>query len=358
MNGFELYINDRIRNRKIEFFNGFSLDLRYDSVGSSFGFSVYFNPDDPEHKDALCVSHYHRVEVKFNGELLLTGIITNQRFSQNENKQLSSVGGYSLTGVLQDCSPDPRSYPLQFNGLSLSEITSKLLRPFNLDFVVDDSVKDKVNKSFKKSTPQATSKIKDYLTGLASQKDIVITHNEKGELLFTEVKTDLKPIMFFDLTSGVLTGTNYDIDFNGTQIHSHITVMKQPSISGGNKGQVTIRNPYVIGGYYRPIVITQNSGDDVDTAEAAKRALANELENIKLTITTDRWLIGGKIIKPNSIISVLAPHLYLYKKIDWFVQSIKYTGGPEKTTAVLTCVLPEVYNGKTPISIYSGINLH
>ena len=200
MDGFELYIDDRIKNRKIKFFNQFSLDLRYDSVGSSFGFKAYFDPENPDHKAAFCVSHYHRVKVKFNGELLLTGIVTNQSFSEGSTRELTTIGGYSLTGVLQDCTPDPNSYPLQFDGLSLSEITSKLLRPFKLDFIVDDSVKSKVNKTFKKSTPDPTTKIKDYLTGVASQKDIVITHNEKGELVYTKAKTDSKSIAFFSFS--------------------------------------------------------------------------------------------------------------------------------------------------------------
>jgi hypothetical protein len=77
-----------------------------------------------------------------------------------------------------------------------------------------------------------------------------------------------------------------------------------------------------------------------------------------LTISIDRWDLNGKVIRPNNIISILAPHLYIYKKVNWFIESVEYTGNNEKQTAVLNCVLPEVYNNSPVKSIFEGINMH
>jgi prophage tail gpP-like protein len=140
-------------------------------------------------------------------------------------------------------------------------------------------------------------------------------------------------------------------------MHSDITVIKQADSDGGNAGEATIKNPYVPF-VFRPKVVTQNSGDDNDTEQAAKNILAAELKNLTLTIVTDRWELDGKMLKPNNIISVLNPEVYIYKKTNWFIEQIDYTGDQEKTVATLKCVLPEVYNGGTPKSIVEGINLH
>jgi prophage tail gpP-like protein len=140
-------------------------------------------------------------------------------------------------------------------------------------------------------------------------------------------------------------------------MHSHITVMKQADSNGGNAGEFTIENPYVPF-VYRPKVITQSSGDDNDTEKAARNILSDELKNLKLTIVTDRWEVNGKMLKPNNIISVTNPDIYLYKSADWFIESIDFVGDEKQTTATLHCVLPEVYNGKTPKYLFSGINLH
>lgn len=349
-----LKINDRIRNRKVEFFNKFNLGLRYDSVASSFSFNFFFDPENNEHKELACIGHYHIATLEHNGELLLTGYIISEAFNSSSVKQLVSFGGYSLPGVLEDCEIPTSLYPLQSDGLSLSEIARKLLKPFGLKMVVDPSVSSRMNKVYEKTTAKESQGIKSYLAELATQKNIIITHNEKGELLFTTAKTKQTPIMHFDKS---LVGTTFSLSFNGQGMHSHITVMKQADSGGGNAGESTIRNPYVPF-VYRPKVIVQSSGDDNDTAQAAKNALAAELKGLVITITTDRWEIDGKIIKPNTIISITNPEIYIYKKVNLFVEAVEYSGDNTQTVATLTCVLPEVYSGETPEYIFEGINLH
>jgi prophage tail gpP-like protein len=353
-----LKINDRFRNRKVDFFNDFSFNLKYDSVGSTFGFNFYFNPLNIEHKELACVTHFHEVQLLYNDELLVTGVLTSQNFKQSTKKKLSSFGGYSKPGILEDCQIPTSLYPLQSDNLSLKEIAEKLIRPFKLGLVIDPAVASKMNKTFKTSTASERSTIKDYLTELASQKDIIMSHDENGNLLFTEAKTNITPILEFDLTKENPIGTDFELDFDGQNMHSHITLQKQASIDGGNSGEYTIRNPYVIGSYYRPKVKSQSSGDDNETALAARRELGNELKGVKLTVTTDSWVVDGKLLKPNNIISLYAPELYIYRKTNWFIESINFTGNNSEQTAVLNCVLPEVYNKEKPLSIFREINLH
>ena len=359
MKGLTLYIDDRIRNRKVDFFNDFTLQLAHDSVGSVFSFNLYFDPNNIEHKEFICVTHFHIVRLEFNGQLILTGNITSQRFTESSVRKTVSIGGYSLPGVLEDCQIPTQSYPLQSDGLSLRQIADKLLRPFKIKYEVDAAVSGRMSKSFDKATATESQTVKDFLTELASQKDIIISHNAEGALLFTEGKTNMTPVMVLDLTKGAQLGTEYTLDYDGQAMHSHITVQKQADLKGGNAGSVTIRNVYVIGSVYRPRVTSQTSGDDIDTSEAAKRELANELRGVKLTIKTDRWLDDdGNLFAPNTMIQVLAPQLYIYRMEDWFIESVNYEGNNTQTIATLNCVLPEVYNGKTPVSIFREINLH
>ncbi len=358
MEGLSLKINDRFRNRTVRHFNNVRINLRYNSIGSTFGVSFLFNPNNPEHKELACVSHFHEAQLFYNDELIITGIITTQKYSASSVVSMVSLGGYSKTGVLEDCQIPTSLYPLQFDNLSLKEIARKLIKPFKLKMVIDDAVSGKMSKNFKTSTSSSRSTIKDYLSNLASQKNIIISHDNKGNLLFTESKTKKEPILYFDLTKETPKGTKFDMSFNGQGMHSHITLQKQADIDGGNAGEYTIRNPYVIGGYYRPKVKSQTSGDDNDTKLSAQRELSNELKNMTLTITLDRWIVDEKLIKPNNLISILAPNLYIYKKTDWFIESVEFEGNTKKQIAILNCVLPEVYNNEKPISIYHGINEH
>lgn len=346
-----LKINDRVKVRRVDFFNSFTLNLKYDAIASTFAFKFYFDPKNPDHRELSCVSHYHEAIVEHNGETLVTGYILSEAFTSSSVKELTQFGGYSLPGVLEDCKIPPSLYPLQSDGLSLRQIAQKLLAPFKIRMVVDQAIASRIDLVYQKTTAKETDSIKSYLTELASQRNIIISHNENGEVLFTEAKANQSPILNFEPGNNSIPFTDMAMSFNGQSLHSEITVMKQASSEGGNAGQSTVYNPYVPI-VYRPEVIIQSSGDDNSTSDAAKNALAAELKNITLTITTDRWEVNGKILKPNNIISVINPELFIFKKTNWFIESINFTGDNTKTIAVLTCVLPEVYNGKTPKNIF------
>jgi prophage tail gpP-like protein len=313
-----------------------------------------YDPNNQQHVELAVIGHYHIATLEHNGQKLMTGFILSQGFKDRDKKQPATFSGYSLSGVLEDSSIPPDLYPLQFDGLSLREIANRLVSKFDFKVVVDPSVSSLMNQVYDVSTASEKQSIKSYLSELASQKNIVMSHDVDGNVLFTRAKTNQTPILNFD---GGIPFTEMSLKFNGQAMHSDITVMKQAGSDGGNAGQTTIKNPYVPF-VFRPKVIIQNSGSDNDTAFAAQMALSQELKNLKLTIVTDRWEINGKIIMPNSIISVTNPKISLFNKTDWFVESVKLDGNEKRMIATLNCVLPEVYNGKTPRYIFEGINLH
>ncbi len=355
----ELFINDRIRNRKVTFFNKFALTLRYDSMAGSFAFEGYFDPNNIELKEIYCIGHFHVVTLKHNGELLLTGYISKETFSTDNTKKLVTFSGYSLPGVLDKSNIPPDLYPLQSDGLTLREIVSKLIKPFGLSFVVDNAVSKLMDERYDKTTAEPTQSIGEYITSLAAQKGIIISNNEKGNLVFTRADTTRKTILDFDSVKGsTIPFTTMNLDFDGDEMHSHIHVIKQASRTGGNAGESMIRNPYVISSVYRPKVIIQDSGSDIDTDKVARMALSGELKNLSLSIVTDRWEVDGKIIKPNNMISVINPDVYLFKRSLWFIEEIGLVGDTEKTTATIQCAPPEVYNDAPVKYLFAGINLH
>lgn len=335
----------KINNTKFDFFNGFSVALKYDSVGSVFSFDAYFNPDNAEHKLLLKPLRYARCVVEHEGETLITGTLLNNTFKSAPKKQMVNLSGYSVTGVLEDCNTFET---LQSDGLTLKQIAEKLVKPFTISIVISDAVKAKMDEVLTVTTAKESQSIKSYLTELAAQKNIILSHTAGGSLLFTLANASQKPVIHFD--SGI-PNTEISLSINGQAMHSDIKVVAQADTETANTAENIIKNPFVT--VYRPKVVVQSSGTDNDTEQAAKNVLADELKNIKLTISTDRWLIDGKIIKPNTIISVTDPELFIYKKTNWFVESVRLNGDSNKTTAVLECVLPEVYNGKEPVNIFN-----
>ena len=347
-------INDRIRTTKVDYFNDVNLNLRYDTVASTFNFGYYFDPKEQSLIDMACIGHDHLATIEHNGQVLISGYIMNQTFVSSPGRNLARFAGYSYTGFLEDCNIPPSLYPLQNDGLTLLEIAQKLLKPFGFGIVVDSSVSSLVNSVYDTSTANESQTIKSYLAELASQKNVILSHTTKGELLFTRANTNQKAIINFD---GTIPTKSMTLNYNGQGMHSHIIVQKQAGMDGGNAGEATLRNPFVPY-VFRPLVKTQSSGDDNDTELAAKSVLASELKNLKLTIELDRWELNGVVIMPNNIITVKNTEVYLFNQTKWFIESVVLGGNAQTQTATLNCVLPSVYDGSVPSYIFSGINLH
>lgn len=345
-------INHRLGVKNVDRFNNFDFTLKYDSVGSVFGLGIYFNPNSQKDAEMLCVSHFHEVIVEHNKQKLLTGYILSQKFNKKAQKQLANVGGYSKPGVLEDCNIPPEIYPIQMNGLTLAQIAKRVCAPFKIKVIIDPAVSSEMNKAISKVTCEPTTSVKDFLTEHATQRNVIITHDADGNLVFTKAKTDIKPIMTID-DDNPQPGVEVELEFQGQEIHSQITVMKQAD--DGNAGEYTIKNP-LCPIVFRPKTIIQSSGDDISVKETAENALAAELKNIPLTVSISRWDKNSKLIFPNNIISVKSRENFLYKYTDFFIESVRYTGDEKETTAVLTCVLPFVYNRKTPVNPFVDVH--
>lgn len=344
-------MNLRIKNHyDVDTWNNFSLTLKYDSIASSFGFELYFDPNDSDAREMFQVGHYHIANVFHNGELLISGFLLNHKFKSSSKKELSNLSGYSKAGVLGDCQIPTSLYPLQSDGLTLIQIAAKLCAPFKIKIVVDERVRAKVNSVYEKSTASEGQTVADYLSSLASQKDVILSHEPDGSLVFTQARVDSLPFYHFDNSDPAIT---MELDFNGQAMHSHITLQKQASTDGGNAGEATVRNPFVPF-VFRPSVKTQNSGGDNDTGDAVNNALKDELKNIRLTIELPTWTLNDIIIKPNRIITVINPELYLYKVTKWFIEEVTFSGNEKEQTCKISCVLPEVYSGKTPDYIFQS----
>lgn len=336
----------KVAGKKVDFFEGVNVTLKYDGIASTFGFAFPFDPENPDHKEICRPLAYHDCTVEYNGETLITGTILSPKFTDSATPGMVAITGYSKTGVLEDCSIPLECYPLQSDSINLKDITERVLKPFGLKLIVDPLVADDVNKKYKNSTGGDTQSCKGYLSELASQRNIILTHDNLGNVVMTRAKASQSSVYDFSKeTKGVV----YDLEVNGQSIHSTIHVQKQQTKKkAGAKGDSAIKFIKA----FRPKTLKQTSTDDLNTDFAARNSRAEELASIKLNIDIEGWELSAGIIRPNTIITVLNPSIYLYNRTAFFVESVTYSLNAEGRFATLQCVLPEVYNGKEPKNIF------
>lgn len=349
--------------RAIDTFTRVNTTDSYDAVAATFELDFLFDPNDKNHAEIAGVSHYHEANIYYvheNGfkELYLRGYVLSQSFQSSATPTNVKISGFSKAGIIEDCDIPP-DVELETSGLTIADIARRILSKFGgkkglklvvaasgANTVVPEKEQEDVEEDeIEKTTAETSRNIKSYLADLCSRKNIVLSHTREGDLLVTKANTDGEPIFEIDLDRGDKPYGFEDMQlvYNGQRIFSDITVIRQADDEDGNAAEHTIKNP-LCPVVYRPKVITLSGGDDISIEEAAQNALCEHLKAITLTITMSKIAYNNKLLAINNTIVVRQRAIFLYEKTKWFIQNVQFNVEADKEEAVLTCVLPWVYN--------------
>lgn len=352
-----------INGKSIAYFNSGTINLKLDSIASTFEFAAYFKPQEIDFQEIFKPLQYLPVEL-YNSKknLIFTGTILNHRFISNSGRELVIISGYSKCGILEDvCIPPSENYSLESNNKSLKDIATQLCRLFAINVVVSDqaksisetniktpkqttkestnfaSIKAKASSVFGRTSASPSESIRDYLAKLASQKNIILSHNEKGEVLLFQPDYNQLPRYFFTKGNTI----SMSADYNGQALHSDIYIVRQPS--DDNQGVSTFdRAKNTLVAKYRPTTKIMSSGEDAQTKDAAKNELASELKAIQLTLELQGLFDE---IYPGEIVNVHNHHIYCYAYNRFMVDSITLKFDSKSDTTTLNLVVPETFTG-------------
>jgi prophage tail gpP-like protein len=358
-----------IDKKNIQFFTAGTINLKLDSIASTFEFAARFSAQNKEHQELFKPLQYKDVEIyNSKDKLIFTGTILNHRFKSNSGRELVIISGYSKSGILEDVTIPLSAYPLESNNRSLKDIAERLCGLFGIKVLISDqgktitdtiikdkptkvreksdfeTIKSKSNVVFGRTSAGPTETVKDYLSKLAGQKNIILSHNEKGEVLLFQPDLLQKPKYFFTKGNSIAMS----MDVNGQAMHSEINVVRQPSDE--NEGVSTVdstKNTLI--GKYRPTTKILSSGVDTETKEAAENELASELKNISATVELQGLFDE---IYPGEIVNVHNHYIYNYAYNRWMVDSITLKFDEKSDTTTLNLVPPESFNGANPRNLF------
>ena len=350
------------------------LTFSYDSVADVFSFTFPFFEywevsDRNKIRDYFKPLAYKSVQVyDDNRRLLLTGTILNHKFKDTANGTELSISGYSATGVLDDCpnvpksenisseTNDKRAISTNFANLTFLEFVKSLVAPFGIGVEVDDLVSSKMDEVFEQQTTEADDSVAATLAKLATLKNVVMRTTPGGNLKFTQIDPELKPVAKFATGDGVVNDISLDV--NGQKMHSELHIAGTVDISEDEgEDRAKTGNTTVI---VNPMITTvsrpgmKKQGSETGAVDAtAKAALAEELKNIQLTINCKGWKnVDEGTLQPGQLISVKAAGCYLYNYQTFLVRSIQLKENSEGKSSVLTCVLPQTMTGDQPKLIF------
>ena len=351
----------KIANKEIFFFSKGKITLKLDSIGSTFEFASHFVPNNIDHQEIFKPLQYKSVEF-FNSEdkLIFTGTILNHVFRSDKDGNLVVFSGYSKCGILEDVTIPVKEYPLESNNRSLIDIANRLCGFYgikvktsqNTSNLANTAVKSKTglkektdlqsleakSKSiFGRTSASPTESIKDYLAKLCSQKNIILSHDQYGDVVLFQPEYNQKPKFFFNPENTI----SMSLSFNGQSLHSEIDIVSQPS--DDNEGvSLTDKAINTLIPIFRPTTKVLSSGDEVDTKQAAKNELASELKAIQLTVKLQGVL---DTLYPGEIVNVHNHEIYCYAYNRFMIESIDIDFDEKEDTTTLNCLIPESFTG-------------
>ena len=389
----------RINGEKVPLYSEIQLNLKYDCISDTFSAKVYFDPNNAKHKKWFRPGTYQTCTIYESGVLLLTGTILSHKFASagDPPQQLVNISGYSLTGILEDCTvgifvdatgePGTKDSPTpnQFDKMNLFDIATTICKVFPLKVLMDKELQNdpRLKTAFEHSLIKQDEKIGDFLDELCTQKNVVLSHDNMGNLVITRAKagallttsttlvnvqttavaTELQGApasraqvsttkstsraVLFDF-SDKGTWVNMTHSFDGQKLHHAVQTVGEKD--GKNALDSTALNPYVndmstglfkAGLRFRRVI--QTSGDDDDSKDTARAVVGGELKNIVITVTIQGVTLNGHVVTPNQIVTITNPDCYIYSKTKFFIQEVTLFSDEKTDTATLTCVLPDCF---------------
>jgi len=330
-----------IDNKLLRFWTTIKIKRALDSM-DSVEFTAPFDPDEPNHREVFKPLSFKDISVAIGGEPLFRGTMLNPIPFLDSEKNVITVNGYALPGVLNDCGLPASAFPLQFDGARLGDIAKTVADYFGIEveFIGDQGP------VFDRVAAEPTKKAYQFLTELAQQRGFIISSTPLGKLLFQKSVTGGKPVARLQQGSPPLMGVTPQ--FDAQQYYSHITGL-QPTVLGLPGSQFTGTNSR-LQGVIRPLTFEANDTTAGSIKEAvlakAGRMFANVVSYLANVAT---WRdSAGLLWTPNTIITLLSPENMIYTESKFIIRSVEFTKTENSKIAVLNLVLPGVFSGKIP----------
>lgn len=308
-------------------------------------FGAPFDADAPGFRETFRPFSFKTVVITVGGTPLFTGTMVAVSPAVENGQKIVSVSGYSLPGVLNDCTSPASTYPLEFNDQGLREISAALASPFGIavEFQADQGA------IFERVASEPGKKVLAFLTELAKQRNLVIGSTTRGSLLFSRsIETGTPVARLQQGSAPVMAVTPF---FSPQEYYSHVTGI-EPVIVGLAGSQFTVKNPR-LQGVTRPITFNAPDTLDADVKAAVESKAGRMFGNMaSYSVRVATWRDSqGNLWEPNTIVKLLAPEAMIYSEYAFVIRSVEFEREGRKETATLNLVIPGSFSGKVPESL-------
>lgn len=334
-----------LRGSEYEGWDGLELTRTLDAF-SVLSFGAPFEPERERFRDDFRPFSFHPLDVSVGGEPFFTGTLVDVDPSADPGRRSVGVSAYARPGVLDDCHMPPSSWPLEFNGLDLRSIATRVCEPWGIGVAVEGG---SVGAVFPRVAMEPDAKPYAFLGDLARQRGFVLSDTPDGRLLLRRSATSTAPVVA-TLEEGVPPVVGVGVAFSPREYFSEITGVGAAR-AGRAGASSTVRNPHA--SVLRPRVYKPDDAEAGDVPSASAAQLGRMFgAAVSYEVPMPTWRTpGGELWAPNQVVELLAPGAMVYRTTRLIVRTVTYKRDAGVQSSVLGLVLPGVFTGEAPAEV-------
>lgn len=317
---------------------------RFDGI-STFSITSPFDPSIKGFRDIFRPGISRDVQIAVDGSIEISGNFVNVKPSSSPTGRTVTVDGYARCGVLNYVNPDPLTWPVYMNGLTLDQIITKLGATFGILGSVktgDANAVENTSSPFLDSnsvTPKADQKIWDFITKLAKQRHVYLADDFLGNV-------EIKSYNYLSYVTRIDDSiASIDINYPFNDIPTDVYALGTDFDVAGKK--TSIVNPAITGAY-KPIIYKASDTPAGGLKKAAIGELGRRMANaMTLTIEYPGWKTpDGALLRAGDVVAVKSPSNMIYKWYDFIVRNVTYKKSGSAQTTTLDCTFWQTFNGE------------
>ena len=330
-----------IDDKRFRFWTDISISESMDNIGQ-INFASPMEVDNKNFRNTFKPFSFKNIKIYVGPDKLFEGTMLDINPNTTPESNTVNLSCYALCGVLNDCTASKNQYPIEYYDTKLKQIATDLLKPFGLKAIFNAPE----GAIFESVALKPSQKILSFLSKLANKRNLIITSNKNGDLVFQKaIETgNVVAVLEEGLSPLIKTTAN----FNPQSYYTHITGI-DPVMIGLDGSAFTVKNN-LLKDSIRPFVYEEEDTQESDMKVAVSAKMGRMFGNmVSYDVEVDTWRDkSNNLWKQNTFIKVKAPSAMIYNFYMFLIKNVTLNKSSNKKSAILTIVLPQSFTGLIP----------
>ena len=313
-----------------------------------FGWStrIPWNMGDNPDLDFLMIPFtYPEASIYIGNDRIVNGFLYEVAPLKTIDGIFIELTGYSFTADIMDSELKP---PFEISQIELVDRAKQLVSPLGIDVLLDPGTNQ--GGVFDRVTASNGDTIGKHLMDLATQRSVLLSSDEDGNLLITSAKTDNFAGFISEEFPGVeLWGSTFD---GRKRFNAYRAYGQSP---GDNAKEAVSIDQNIPITRFTSFNVTDNIKGELQKVADWKKT-GQIKKALQLSLTVNDWFSNsGQRWKHNTVVTILSPTLFLPQGFVFLIKSVEYILTEAGRSTKLSLVPPQVFTGEELVDPWSAI---